>query len=475
MKNLTGRRKILTPFVLLLIGLTLVHCTKEPTLTPQEQTPIPADKLMSLTPTPQRSGNAAMGRDYLLNGDFVDSGIPLDIFMTVYGNPKYDLGRTGINEGVDHSFNAFTSSNGVDIASPNCFQCHASELNGELILGLGNIDADFTTDQSSTNTLLDQFIISTYGTNSPEWDAYFPFSQAVDATATHLQTETIGANPADKIAALLAAHRDPITLEWIEDDQLGVPDEVVPTDVPPWWNLKKKNAMFYTGVGSGDFARISMASSLLTIRDTIKAREVDEHFADVIAFIKSLEPPVYPEIINDAFLSEGETLFLSNCSGCHGTYGASESYPNLLVDLDLIQTDSTLIYANFGFDKFVNWYNDSWFGQGPFAAQLVPMRGYVAPPLDGIWATAPYLHNGSVPDMKTLLDSESRPAIWRRIGDTQNYNYENLGWFYDVLDTKVDKSSYDTSLPGYNNSGHTFGDHLTDDQRVAVLEYLKTI
>ena len=456
--------------------ILLVQCNKEPAQqTPSMQIEIPSEQLSFIEASTQRSGDQTAGRNYLLGGDYVDSGIPLDLFRQVYGNSENDLNREGLNDGIEYSFNAFESSNGVEIASPNCFQCHASTINGELIIGLGNIDADFTVDQSATNTLLNQIVISTYGQNSPEWEAYHPFSQAIEATSSQLKTETVGSNPADKLAALLASHRDPESLEWIEEGQLDVPDGVVPTDVPPWWNLKKKNSMFYTSVGRGDFARISMASSILTIKDTIKAKEVDNKFADVIAFINSIEAPAYPFPYNEELAEKGEELFLSNCSSCHGTYGTTESYPNLLVDLDLIKTDSMLIYANFGFENFTEWYNDSWFGKGPNAAQLVRERGYIAPPLDGIWASAPYLHNGSVPDIRSLLDSKSRPDIWRKIGDNSNYNEQNLGWFYESLDTKIDKYSYDTSIPGYSNTGHEFGDHLNQDDRDAILEYLKTI
>lgn len=472
-------------FLLGFIAFTFMNCRDDavgvdPTIDPTTNDPstpliIPAESLTSIEASVQRQGDPIAGEEYLLTGDFVDSGIPLDIFLSGNSNPRYDLNRTGINNGVDHRFNAFVSENGVEIASPNCFQCHSAELNDELIIGLGNSEADFTIDQSTSNAIADILITSTYGINSDEYEAYEAFAKAARVTAPNIVTETVGSNPADKIAALLAAHRDPVSLEWSDEAILDVPMEVVPTDVPPWWNLKKKNSMFYTSVGRGDFARISMASSVLTIKDTIKAREIDNQFADVIAYINTLEPPAFPNPINNELAIQGEDLFLTHCSGCHGTYGQDESYPNLLVDLDLVQTDSLLIYANFGFSEFTDWYNSSWFGQEPNAARLERHRAYIAPPLDGIWATAPYLHNGSVPDLISLLNSETRPEIWIKTGVPRMYNYKNVGWEYEVETTKSSKYSYDTGLPGYSNAGHTFGDQLNDSERSAVLEYLKTI
>ena len=466
-------------FIFFILGALLltIGCNDEITsmMAGQDQIDIDQSKLYSIAPSDQRIGEVEKGWDYLINGDYIGSGIPINIFKSAYPSSENTWDRDGLNEGIPHDFNAFNAENGVAVVAPNCFQCHASTLNGALIPGLGNITGDFTVDQSGINVVLDQLVIATYSQNSPEWEAYFPFSQAVAATSPQLKTATVGVNPADKLAAVLGAHRNAETLEWTDQDMLGIPSEVIPTDIPPWWNLKKKNSMFYTAVGRGDFARISMASSLLAIRDTVQARRIDDNFADVIAYINSLEAPAYPEEINEILAGEGEELFLANCASCHGSYGAVESYPNLLVDISVVQTDPALINANFGYTAFTDWYNESWFAQAPHAARMQPEPGYIAPPLDGIWASAPYLHNGSVPDMESLLNSSSRPVIWERSGDTSNYNYDNLGWEYETLSAADDKFSYDTQRPGYGNQGHLFGDHLIESERKALIEYLKTL
>jgi len=124
---------------------------------------------------------------------------------------------------------------------------------------------------------------------------------------------------------------------------------------------------------------------------------------------------------------------------------------------------------------FVDLYNNSWFGQGEHAAHIIPANGYVAPPLDGVWATAPYLHNGSVPTIEAVINSAIRPTYWKRESSPKAYDYESLGWKHEVKDKKVGKYTYDTTLEGYGNTGHYFGDKLNDEDRKAVLEYLKTI
>ncbi|MDV7389857.1 hypothetical protein RZS08_00830, partial [Arthrospira platensis SPKY1] len=108
----------------------------------------------------------------------------------------------------------------------------------------------------------------------------------------------------------------------------------------------------------------------------------------------------------------------------------------------------------------VDWYNRSWFAESEPRSYFEPELGYIAPPLDGVWATAPYLHNGSVPDLESLLDSAQRPVYWSRSGRSEDYDYARVGWQYAVEKNAKGKWTYDTSLPGYSNKGHYFGDVL---------------
>jgi RoxA-like, cytochrome c-like len=109
-----------------------------------------------------------------------------------------------------------------------------------------------------------------------------------------------------------------------------------------------------------------------------------------------------------------------------------------------------------------------------------PEHVYKAAPRDGIWATAPFLHNGSVPNLYEMLV----PAAER----TKKFY---LGGDFDPirvgLDTTATSGTFlmDTTLLGNSNSGHSFQDGprgngiigplLTDDQRWALVEYLKSI
>jgi hypothetical protein len=96
---------------------------------------------------------------------------------------------------------------------------------------------------------------------------------------------------------------------------------------------------------------------------------------------------------------------------------------------------------------------------------------YLARPLAGVWATAPYLHNGSVPTLRDLLYPEKRPKSF--ITGNREYDPKDLG--YSITGNGW---VFDTSQPGNSNIGHSgprFGTNLSDDQKDALLEYLKTI
>lgn len=436
---------------------------------PDDPVPIP--------PSPQRTGgDTAKGRDYLVNGDYIRSGLPLNAYFLGFGKDEANyLGRTGVNAKVSHQFTAVKAANGEVVVAPNCLQCHAQVFDGKLVMGLGNSLVDFTRSKNfkvENITLLEKML--KFG-SPKQYEAAQEFLRASKAITGQLYAPVRGVNVADRLAALLVAHRNPTSFAWSADASLDIPEELVPSDTPPWWLLKKKNAMFYNGFGRGDFGRFLMASNLLTVTDTSESAQVDAHMPDVLAYIYSLQPPTYPKDINAPLAAKGKVLFEANCAGCHGTYGANASYPNYLIPGSYIGTDSALYSSNYSAPQFVNWFNKSWFTQGSHPARLEPFKGYIAPPLDGIWISAPYLHNGSVPTLDALLNSRSRPAYWSRDFEKPVYNYEAVGWKYAVEKAAANVNTYNTTLPGYGAQGHTFGDRLTSAERKAVIEYLKTL
>jgi mono/diheme cytochrome c family protein len=219
-----------------------------------------------------------------------------------------------------------------------------------------------------------------------------------------------------------------------------------------------------------------MTASVLCVDDVASARAVDAYFPDIRAFILSLEPPPFPAAVDATVAASGEAVFERRCARCHGTYGEDGHYETRVISQARVGTDPLLSqHAGQFAAPFRTWFNGSFYGE---IARLEAHDGYVAPPLDGVWATAPYLHNGSIPTLAALLDSSLRKprTIIGRGRDA--YDLDAVGWkSYDVdINPDVDaRWIYDTSAPGYSNAGHTFGDSLTDEDRRALLEYLKTL
>lgn len=423
----------------------------------------------------QPVGDAKQGYQYLITGDYLKSGLPYKFYILGLGkNKKNYLQRDGVNKDIGHEYTAVKAPNGQLVVAPNCLQCHAQVFDDQLIVGMGNTSMDFTEKKGITRKAGNLYnMLSVF---SPQkFQASKSFLKATRTIAPDLFTEVRGVNAAGRLAALLVAHRNPVTLAWNDEPSIDIPNEVIPTDVPAWWLLKKKNAMFYNGFGRGDFAKFLMASNLLTVSDTAEAAEVYTHFDDVLAYIYSIKPPKYPKAINEQLALQGEKLFNNNCSKCHGTYGQNETYPNLLIPAAIIKTDSALYKSNYTEPQFIEWFNNSWFTSGERPAKLVPFNGYIAPPLDGIWATAPYLHNGSVPTLEGVLNSAMRPAYWSRNFDEPAYNYDSPGWVHQQHDDAERKNVYNTTIPGYGNYGHYFGDKLNDAERKAIVEYLKKL
>ncbi|MGI9419877.1 MAG: di-heme-cytochrome C peroxidase, partial [Geminicoccaceae bacterium] len=103
-----------------------------------------------------------------------------------------------------------------------------------------------------------------------------------------------------------------------------------------------------------------------------------------------------------------------------------------------------------------------------------PILCYKARPLNGIWATAPYLHNGSVRTLRQLLLPTDQRQTTFKVG-SRDFDPDAIG-FVDEGATVLD-----TSLPGNANTGHdgpTYGNAMfaeNPDRLEAILEYLKTL
>lgn len=208
---------------------------------------------------------------------------------------------------------------------------------------------------------------------------------------------------------------------------------------------------------------------------------------EMLSWLSTYRPPAFPGPIDTVLANEGAVLFQRHCATCHGSYASSgplprmiERYPNRLVPIERIGTDPLrLLLADSLSGEAIR--------RSPFDRHLEAESGtaYVPPILNGIWATAPYLHNGSVPTVWDLLSPDTRPERFMVGGHM--LDYAKLGvalvpgadgvFEYPVGYQAVSRSElYDTRMKGRGNGGHRSpGESLTEGERRRIIEYLKTL
>jgi len=99
-------------------------------------------------------------------------------------------------------------------------------------------------------------------------------------------------------------------------------------------------------------------------------------------------------------------------------------------------------------------------------------NGHLPRSLKGVWSTPPYLHNGSVPTLWHLLSpAKDRPAKFA-VGNS-NYDPDKVGYVFDI--SKSSPFIFDTTETGNSNAGHEYGADLSDSDRTALIEFLKSL
>jgi hypothetical protein len=394
-------------------------------------------KQWGLPAKPKDYANAFRARYGLLADPESKSGLPLGL-----SESKGFLGKGVVN---------------------NCLLCHAGAIAGRTYMGLGNAALDL-------QSLFDEL----YAVDGMRFRFPFQFSKV---------RGTI--DPVSPVAFIMGfrdqdlnLRQRPVRLDMARD---------VCSKPPAWWLLKKKKTRDWTGAIPANSTRVDLVNLLGPLNSADYVKEHHADFVDIHAFLLSIPSPAYPFPVDRRLAARGAIVFGRQCVRCHGNYGPHPKYPNRIVPLKTIGTDPVLALS-------ITKKNETFLNQTWLAGELGPdgkpyrianHEGYQAPPLDGIWATAPYLHNGSVPTVYHMLNSRTRPKIYTRSFRTAKEDYDpvRLGWKITVLDKPPDpqlpaierRKIYDTTERGQSNSGHPFGDKLTEPERWAVIEYLKTL
>lgn len=429
------------------------------------QIPKPPAYAIFVPPYDQPPGDPARGYDYLVNGDYQRLGPDLAAFKMAQPPiaPGNQLpGRTGDNVGLSYMFNAAKSDDGSMVAAVNCLSCHATQLQGKLTIGVG---------RPQRMVRIDDVNVFGIALANP-----FALGSSTNTLGRLLGGVNLGVMD---VFPYLASHRNPQTLVWTDAQQFFNPDAGVQgwVDIPPWWRTKKKNGLYSNGSGRGVQGHHMSFMSIFSVKDTTEAAVIEKKFDDVGAYIRSLEPPPFPGTIDRDLAAKGEGVFNTLCATCHGTYGSNSTYPNVIIPYKEVGTDPSLATGHW-MAPSADWYGKSWYArEGKSWVEIV--EGYYAPPLDGIWATAPFFHNGSVPTLDGVIEPKKRPAVWTTDMSADDYDLKRVGWMDKpgevTLTLDPGFGRFDTSVAGNSNKGHDYGANLAEDVQQALLEYLKTL
>lgn len=287
-------------------------------------------------------------------------------------------------------------------------------------------------------------------------------------------------------------------------------------------------ALRNTGEVLGVFGEIKVASKQTKFPSSAKV----DNLRSIEAMIADLRSPAWPILfppIDEELARKGQEVYQRHCSGCHAVIAdpmhPPKHTPTNPVSLEEVQTDPAmaeqyesrrassgalgtrrrlsmthrLLFPNKTAKRdylrtltgkvtvaALLYQYPSTFGF--WAKNIIPLLVtaassldvYKARPLNGIWATAPYLHNGSVPNLWELLQTPQDRLKYFCVGDGE-YDPKNGGYLTYVTDRHKPPVCtgrsflFDTTRRGNLNTGHTFGVELPSHQKWQLIEYLKTL
>jgi len=377
---------------------------------------------------------------------------------------KMSLSRYGFTEAPGREGGAPLqyATDGTNGWSTNCFLCHGGKVAGEAIPGIPNSHVAMET--LARDTLKTKRILGREVTPLEAGLGFIPLGKSNGTTNAII------------FGVLLAAYRDP-DLNVNLDNKLP---KLVHNDhdTPAWWNVKLKEYIYADGF-AGKGHRTIMQFMMAPSNGPKEFQEAEPYFKEIYEWVNNLEVPEYPFEVDESLAKQGEIAFNNNCAECHGTYGEDQEWPATVVPLEKIGTDRARLDSLTPLMRAS--YELGWFSNYGEKKAITDPGGYVAQPLNGIWATAPYLHNGSVPTLWHMLHPEERPVVWKRTED--GYDTKRVGHEiteYEELPKSVKggverRKYFNTKMFSKSAQGHLFPNELNEDEKVAVIEYLKTL
>jgi mono/diheme cytochrome c family protein len=238
-------------------------------------------------------------------------------------------------------------------------------------------------------------------------------------------------------------------------------------DFPSVWYQDLRDGLYLHWDGNNNSLFERNISAALTSGVTEESVNLP-NLEGVAEWLRHLPPPAYPFGIDEEMAAAGESLYVEHCAGCHSFEGGGIGQVLALED---IGTDPNR--ADAFTQELVDNLHELGKGKPWQFSHFRTTDGYANMPLDGIWARAPYLHNGSVPTLRDLLEApEKRPAVFYRGYDV--YDPVNAGFVSSGPEAEASGFEFNTALEGNDNGGHLYGIDLNPEEKAALVEYLKS-
>lgn len=408
----------------------------------------------------------------------------------------------------------------------SCAGCHASQLFGRSILGLQNrfSRANLGVDKAKKalageNVLGELALRVTLGAT----DGEMRILKRLQAGLKQVGTSPPLVRGLDTSLAQVA-----LSLAKRTKDAYATPDPAIAAAPRPdwldtnhadskpgnWWVLKYKNRWLLDGsVVSGNpvytnllWNEIGRGTDLKQLETWLDDNQqiVDEITAAVFATEPVPFTDFFPaESIDLESAKRGKALFDGTCASCHGTYekgweqanAASLAPKDKLATVEVRYHEDTPV-VDVGTDAQRNKGMESLLALNDLAISkksdtvIKVQKGYVPPPLVGIWARFPYFHNNSAPNLCAVLTrSEDRPATYYS-GEAKDpeVDFDEACNGYPTGDNVPESwlsdpdALYDSSIPGLSNRGHDEGVFLKDgvelftpEQKRDIIEFLQTL
>ena len=268
---------------------------------------------------------------------------------------------------------------------------------------------------------------------------------------------------------------------------------VAPVSFPCLWEFQSQTWLHWDGNTNSIMERNigqALGTGAPMDRRTYASSVLLRNLAEFETLSRKLESPQWPEAVfgrlEPARIQRGRVHYVRHCESCHDSRPGVVPLAEVGTDANRAQSFATKV-GDLEFpaalqDVLARVKRKAYLREGlsePETRNLDPEviywrapLGYVVRPLAGIWATSPYLHNGSVPTLWHLLQPVSaRPATFP-IGHLE-YDPGKVGFLTEVSGTP--RFTFDVSKPGNANVGHEFGIELSDEEKRDLLEYLKSL